>query len=60
MTTEEELFVCAGCGQAYAPDAPDHEHTAPKKKKEKANDPVPINYTCDNCGETMTVFWGLP
>jgi len=61
MTTEEELFLnCPGCDQAYMPDAPDREHTEPKKKKEDAKDPIPMNYTCDNCGETMTVFWGIP
>lgn len=59
MTTEEELFQCAGCGQAFTPEAPDLEHTVPKKKKEKAKDPIPVAYVCKDCGETNTIYWGV-
>ena len=60
MTTEEGLVQCVGCDHAFTPDAPDPEHTEPKKVKEETKDPIPVSYVCEACGETMTLYWGIP
>ena len=59
-TEEEYMFNCNGCGETYWGDPPDEKHTKPKKKKEEAKDPIPVNYLCEACGESNTVYWGIP
>jgi predicted RNA-binding Zn-ribbon protein involved in translation (DUF1610 family) len=60
MTSEEEIYPCASCSQALAPDPPDHEHTKPSKKKSDSGDVIAVDYDCPSCGVTNAIYWERP
>jgi rubredoxin len=60
MTSEEELYLCAGCGEAFAADPPDEEHTKPSKKKSDSANVIAVDYDCPSCGVTNAIYWEHP
>ena len=62
MSFEEDQFLCAGCGQAFAAEPPDEFYTKPTMKKptKKEGDsklPIPVDYDCVSCGQKNTIYW---
>ncbi len=57
MYSEEELYQCAGCGQAFAAEPPDEFYTKPSKKKSDSKEPIAVDYDCVSCGQTNTIYW---
>ncbi len=65
MTSEEELYQCAGCGQALAMEPPDEFYTKPSKtkpSKEKSDsgNVIAVDYDCMSCGVTNAIYWERP
>jgi hypothetical protein len=57
MSYEEDQFLCAGCGQAFAAEPPDEFYTKPTRKKRVAKEPIVIDYDCLSCGQKNTIYW---
>ena len=65
MSSEEDLFLCAGCGQAFAAEPPDEFYTKPTKKKptkkkSDSKEPIVVDYDCLSCGQKNTIYWDTP
>ena len=65
MISEEDLFLCAGCGQAFAAEPPSEFYTKPSKtkpprKKSDSKEPIAVDYDCISCGQTNTIYWDTP
>ena len=62
MSSEEEIYQCAGCGQALAAEPPDEfytkpSRTKPSKKKIDSKEEIAVDYDCVICGQTNTIYW---
>ncbi len=62
MISEEDQFLCAGCGQAFAAEPPDEFYTKPSKtkpskKKSDSKEPIAVDYDCVSCGQSNTIYW---
>jgi DNA-directed RNA polymerase subunit RPC12/RpoP len=60
MSYEEDQFLCAGCGQAFAAEPPDEFYTKPSMKKpmkKEDREPILVDYDCVTCGQKNTVYW---
>ena len=57
MSSEEELFLCAGCGLAFAAEPPNEFYTNPQRKKRVSKEPIAVDYDCLSCGQTNTIYW---
>ena len=62
MSYEEDQFLCAGCGQAFAAEPPDEFYTKPTmkkptKKKSEDKEPIAVDYDCVSCGQKNTIYW---
>ncbi len=65
MTSEEELYQCAGCGQALAMEPPDEfytkpSRTKPSRKKSDSGNVIAVDYDCMSCGVTNAIYWERP
>ncbi len=65
MISEEDLFLCAGCGQAFAAEPPNEFYTKPSRKKpsKKEGDSgnvIAVDYDCMSCGVTNAIYWERP
>jgi DNA-directed RNA polymerase subunit M/transcription elongation factor TFIIS len=65
MTSEEELYQCAGCGEAIAAEPPDEFYTKPSrtkptKKKSDSGNVIAVDYDCPSCGVTNAIYWERP
>ncbi len=60
MISEEDLFLCAGCGQAFAAEPPNEFYTKPSKKKKDSGNVKAVDYDCMSCGVTNAIYWERP
>jgi DNA-directed RNA polymerase subunit RPC12/RpoP len=65
MISEEDLYLCAGCGQAFAAEPPNEFYTKPSRKKPSkkevdSGDVIAVDYDCMSCGVTNAIYWERP
>ncbi len=65
MISEEDLFLCAGCGQAFAAEPPNEFYTKPSRKKPSKKEGntgnvIAVDYDCMSCGVTNAIYWERP
>ena len=51
-------FSCLKCGDTFTAYPPDDFHHVASLKPTGIEDPIKIDYKCQNCANTNTLYWG--
>lgn len=51
-------FSCLKCGSMFIGYPPDDFHQTASLKSSEIEDPIKVEYKCQNCGNISVLYWG--